>query len=132
MLINSLNSVCNKLFFVSTFIFFGSISFGQIVKNPNSAEKKGTISIEQAEKNEKELKQNAESIFPVFVNTGNASLDNENYRLAKEAWILANPLKYENMISTTPKTVFSRSEFMTFSEEKRTEILAHPEKFIVE
>jgi hypothetical protein len=102
------------------------------VKNPNSAEKKGTISIEQAEKNEKELKQNAESIFPVFVNTGNASLDNENYRLAKEAWILANPLKYENMISTTPKTVFSRSEFMTFSEEKRTEILAHPEKFIVE
>jgi hypothetical protein len=132
MLINSLNSVCNKLFFISVFIFFSSFSFGQVMKNPNSVEKKSTFSSEQIEKNEKELKQNESSIFPVFVNTGNATLDNENYRKAKEAWILANPLKYENMISTMPKTVFSKSEFMTFSEEKRNEILAHPEKFIVE
>jgi hypothetical protein len=39
--------------------------------------------------------------FPVYVDTGNPELDYANYINAKEAWILKNPLKYEQISTPT-------------------------------
>lgn len=129
-----LNSNNKNSILLVFFTLVGEVSFTQIVVNPNTNKsiESTNITQEQEELIQKELKQFEKVNFPVFINTGNAALDNENYKKAKDAWVLANPLKYENMISNLPKIVFSKTEFITFSEEKRTEILTHPEKFIVE
>jgi hypothetical protein len=46
-------------------------------------------------------KTQVSSDFPVFVNTGNMTKDNENYQVAKKAWIANNPEKYEQMKNQT-------------------------------
>ncbi len=134
MLTIHLNSVIKKAFFTTIFSFLSVVTFGQVMVNPNlnKVEENSNLTKEQQEINEKALKENEKNAFPVFVKTGNSEIDNENYKKAKDAWVQANPLKYENMISANPKTVFSKAEFLTLSEDKRSEILAHPEKFIVE
>ncbi len=38
--------------------------------------------------------------LPVFVDTGNPELDNENYKKAKNDWIKKNPEKYNNLINS--------------------------------
>ena len=51
--------------------------------------------------------------FPVYVNTGNRQLDNENYYSEKEMWIQNNPTKYQKLIikekiSETPSQIRAR------------------------
>jgi hypothetical protein len=134
MLITNLISASKKIFLLTFFSLLGGFSFSQTAVRPTAikAEEPSNLTKEPQEIDKKALREKEKTVFPVFVKTGNPERDNENYQKAKEAWIQANPLKYENMISANPKTVFSKTEFMTFSEDKRTEILAHPEKFIVE
>jgi hypothetical protein len=38
------------------------------------------------------------SNFPVFENTGNSEVDNQNYRNSKDEWIKQNPVEYQNML----------------------------------
>jgi|GEM_PF-5801962 len=38
------------------------------------------------------------SDYPKYINTGNITKDEENHRIAKDAWIAKNPTKYEEMI----------------------------------
>jgi len=133
MLITNLISVSKRFFLITFFSLLGGFSFSQTAVRPTAikAEEPSNLTKEPQEIDKKALREKEKTVFPVFVKTGNTERDNENYQKAKEAWIQANPLKYENMNSANPKTVFSIAEFMAFSEDKRTEILAHPEKFIV-
>lgn len=134
MLLTRLIPAIKKTFLLMFFSLLGGFSFCQIAVNPNlnKAEERSNLSKEQQETNEKTLKENETVAFPVFIKTGNPTLDNEIYKKAKDAWVQANPLKYENMISANPKTVFSKAEFMALPEDKRAEILANPGKFIIE
>jgi hypothetical protein len=36
--------------------------------------------------------------MPQYVSTGNKSMDDENYRIAKDQWIQENPEQYESML----------------------------------
>ena len=38
--------------------------------------------------------------LPVFIDTGNLEVDNENYRIAKNDWIENNPVKYQEAINS--------------------------------
>lgn len=132
--LRNLNSVNKNSILLVFFTFMGGVSFTQVMVNPKSvkAENSVILSKEQQENNEKILKENDKNAFPIFVDTGNPAIDNENYSKAKNDWISKNTLRYEQMISGFFKQVFSKTEFNSFSEVKRAEILAHPEKFIVE
>jgi hypothetical protein len=134
MLITNLISVNKNIFLLAFFSLLGGFSFSQTAVRPtsNRVEEPTNRTKEPQEIDKKALREKENTAFPVFVTTGNPELDNEKYRKTKEAWIQANPLTYENMISANPKIIYSKTEFMTFSEDKRTEILTHPEKFIVE
>ena len=133
MLSNPLNSVVKKCFFTFLFSICGLVSFGQVVTNPSliKAEESSNLTKEQHELNEKLLKEKESKSFPVFVKTGNITLDNENYKKAKDAWIKENPQAYEEMISKNSVIVISKEEFRNLPVERQKEIANHPEKYIL-
>ncbi len=128
-----LNSNNKNSILLVFFTFIGGVSFTQIMVNPNTNKsiESTNITQEQEELIQKELKQNEKINFPVFINTGNADLDNENYKKAKDAWVLANPEKYKQMISTNSLIVISKEEFLKLPIERQNEITGHPEKYIL-
>ena len=67
----------------------GSASTNAVVGHPNLVKAKFSA------KNE----MTTESDFPVFIDTGNPAADNADYATRKQAWIAANPEKYDAMIT---------------------------------
>jgi hypothetical protein len=133
MSLTHLISASKKCFLLLFFTLLGGFSFSQVAVNPilNKVEESLNLSKEQQEMNEKILKEKDKIAFPVFVKTGNANLDNENYKKAKDAWVQANPEEYKRMISKNSVIVVSREEFLKFPAEKQNEITGHPEKYIL-
>lgn len=130
-LINS----AKKVFLTATFLFsFIYHIDAQVAKNNRiensslSSEKQAT---EQRALKQNEIKQNQQPTFPVYINTGNVAIDVENYKIAKLAWIDANPEAYKQMNSSSPMIFVSKEEFNRFPVEKQQEITGHPEKYIV-
>ncbi len=72
--------------------------------------------------------------FPSYVETGNRVDDDENYRVAKEAWVFDNSKKYNKEKSKGtaeyPITV-SKEDFNKYSQEKQQRLLAEPDKYII-
>jgi hypothetical protein len=128
-----LNSNNKNSILLVFFTLVGEVSFTQIMVNPNTNKsiESTNITQDQEELIQKELKKNEKINFPVFINTGNADLDNENYKKAKDAWVLANPEKYKQMISTNSLIVISKEEFLKLPIERQNEITGHPEKYIL-
>jgi hypothetical protein len=48
--------------------------------------------------------------FPVYVKTGNKTLDDDNYAQQKQEWINNNPDKYAKMSNPSPNKVMSAEE----------------------
>lgn len=86
---------------------------------------------EQPINDKSEQIQKEKTTFPVFVKTGNARLDNENYKKAKEAWIQGNPEEYKKMNSSPSLIVIAKEEFEKFPIDRQNEITGHPEKYII-
>jgi len=68
---------------------------------------------------------------PKYVNTGNSTQDNENYRIAKEKWIKENPEKYASVANknSLSKQVISKKDFDKMPKVRQDYLLSHPEKF---
>ncbi|MDG1330899.1 MAG: hypothetical protein P8P74_01105 [Crocinitomicaceae bacterium] len=59
---------------------------------------------------EKRQAMGVPSDYPLLQDTGNPSLDADNYHQAKVAWIQNNPAAYSQMISTSTLTESQRNE----------------------
>lgn len=133
MSLTHLISASKKCFLLFFFSLLGGFSFSQVAVNPNlnKVEESSNLSKEQQEMNEKTLKEKGKTAFPVFVNTGNQTLDNENYKKAKDAWVQANPDEYIKMNSINSVIVISKEDFKKLPVDRQNEITGHPEKYIL-
>jgi hypothetical protein len=63
--------------------------------------------------------------------TGNADVDAENYKKAKENFVANHPAEYQKMIneSASGKSAIDKNEFEKLPKEKQQHILANPNKY---
>lgn len=89
--------------------------------------------------------------FPIYVNTGNPTLDAENYSNAKKEWIKNHPAEYKamNQVSVQPAVIdtnansqskqnneknpvlITKEVFKNCSAEKQKYILEHPTEYTI-
>lgn len=70
--------------------------------------------------------------FPKYIDTGNPTADRENYRKAKDEWVMKNPKRYEEIKKSNARVrVISKDDYNKLPEDRKKVILDNPSKYQV-
>lgn len=114
----------------------GKIIKSTVVPINNSKYNPGIIQDNSAEK-ETIYNNDGRLKLPGYTPTGNASVDEQNYRKAKQLLYQNNPIEYNKWVKNASANnnsikEISKEEFQKFPDNKKEYILEHPEKYYVE
>ena len=122
----------NTRFFVKTFAV-AAIIFTKGIYCSVSAQQAATANTgKQNTTVEKKIVDNGYFKYEV---TGNEARDLETYKIAKENFIHQFPDKYKEMLNDpkqVSKHIIDKAEFEKMPDNKRNEILSHPEKYQIQ
>lgn len=122
----------NTRFFMKTFVV-AAIIFTQGINPSVSAQQAATTNAGKGSTAvEKKIVDNGYFKYEV---TGNEARDLETYKIAKENFIHQFPEKYKQMLNDpkqVSKHIIDKAEFEKMPDNKRNEILSHPEKYVIQ